>query len=109
MEQRGNYFKIKQRRATASKRSRVRNKHKNKNKNVEINDDKINAQKLFAALHSLEVKIRAIAPISPDQEEKLRAEVHRLIEIVPVDSKSGRDTLLIKAVRNNDADFVRHL
>jgi ankyrin repeat protein len=64
-----------------------------------------NVKKIFSAMQSM-----AGEALSPAQKIKKRAKLYRLIELVPVDSVNGcGETLLIKAIRDEDTDLVRHL
>jgi ankyrin repeat protein len=64
-----------------------------------------NVKALFAAMRSMASK-----SIAPARKSKLRAEVYRLIELVPVDStNTSGHTLLDKATDGQEVDLVRHL
>jgi ankyrin repeat protein len=66
-------------------------------------DDNVKA--LFAAMRSMAGKTVPVA-----RKKELRAEVHRLIELVPIDSANiSGNTLLAKAIRDDDIDLVRYL
>ena len=64
-----------------------------------------NVKKLFAAMRSMAGKTT-----SQDQKAELRAEIYRLIELVPVDSCNSKgESLIVKAIDGGDVDLVRHL
>ena len=69
-----------------------------------------NVKNLFAAMRSMAGKTIAGKPISRAQKAELRAEVYRLIELVPANSQNRKgETLLIRAIYDGDVDLVRHL
>jgi hypothetical protein len=72
-----------------------------------------NVEKIFYAMQTMKETIYGMfhtTPISPAQKIQQRAELYRLIELVPVDSVNGcGETLLSRAIRDEDTDLVRHL